>query len=285
MDDLSVVVAAWPDTKGLSECLDCICSQVERPMQVIVVSLSAPNIEVANRFPFVQWLIAPAGSLIPHLWSLGIGRAVGSIVAITTTYFQPAKDWVSRITEAHSRLDVAGIGGRIAPPSGGGAANWATYFLRYSNYLKFNREQTVSEIAGENASYKRQSLLAHSAVWRDGFWEPEFHALLRADGKALAYVPGIVVTQGGSVDLEVFCRQRFAHGRRFGQSRVRNSPFFARLARILTSPLIPAALLGKIIWRVFRSGRHIREFLFCLPVLIVFVLAWTLGETWGYLTA
>jgi hypothetical protein len=51
-----------------------------------------------------------------------------------------------------------------------------------------------------------------------------------------------------------------------------------RLARVLTSPLIPAALLGKILWRVVRSGRDFGEFLICLPVLIQFALAWTLGR-------
>jgi hypothetical protein len=67
--------------------------------------------------------------------------------------------------------------------------------------------------------------------------------------------------------------------------RVSGRHFLMRIARVLTSPLIPATLLGKILWRVVRSGRDFGQFVICLPVLVVFALAWTLGETWGYLSA
>jgi hypothetical protein len=40
---------------------------------VIVVSPSAPGTKITNRFPLARWLIAPAGSMIPQLWSLGMG--------------------------------------------------------------------------------------------------------------------------------------------------------------------------------------------------------------------
>jgi hypothetical protein len=283
--ELSVVVAAWPDSRGLIECLQSICSQSDDRTEVILVSLSHASSEITNRFPRVRWLTAPVGSMIPHLWSLGMDVAEGSIVAITTTHFEPAADWIARVGQAHARLEAAGIGGRIAPPRGGGAASWATYFLRYSNYLGCIHEQAVSEIAGDNASYKREALVAHRAAWHDGFWEPEFHRLLRADGKTLAFVPGIRVTQRASFSIGSFCRQRFAHGRRFGQARVRSTHLLMRLARVVTSPLIPVAVLGKILWRVGRSGCHFGALLRCLPVLILFVFAWTLGETWGYLTA
>jgi len=57
-----------------------------------------------------------------------------------------------------------------------------------------------------------------------------------------------------------------------------------RIARVVTSPLIPAVLLAKILGRVVVSRRYFGRLLFSLPLLFVFVVAWTLGEVFGYCT-
>jgi hypothetical protein len=71
-----------------------------------------------------------------------------------------------------------------------GSCELGYLFLALQQLSSFTREQTVFEIAGDNASYKRDAFLAYSTAWRDGFWEPEFHRLLRAEGKTLAFAPG-----------------------------------------------------------------------------------------------
>ena len=55
------------------------------------------------------------------------------------------------------------------------------------------------------------------------------------------------------------------------------------MARVLLAPLIPFVFLAKIAGRIARSRRDFAAFLYSLPVLTVFVIAWALGETWGYL--
>jgi len=142
----------------------------------------------------------------------------------------------------------------------------------------------VHEIAGENASYKRASLAAHRGAIADGFWEPDFHALLRAEGKTLSFVPAIRVTQGAPFGIRCFCMQRFRHGRHFGRMRLRGSSAPARIARVFTSPLIPAVLLAKIFGRVVVNRQYFGRLLLSFPLLFVFVVAWTLGEVFGYCT-
>ena len=279
------MIAAWPDAAGLSKCLGSIEAQRDEQMQVIVAPSINPPAELMTRFDWVQWLDPAGDALIPNLWSRGITVANGEIVAITIGHFVLASDWLEQIRQAHGRLDSAGIGGAIDPPRGGSAVDWATYFLRYSNYFKYEREQTVTDIAGDNASYKRKALAAHWESISEGFWEPEFHRLLLATGQSLTFVPGIRVTQRASFGIRRFCAQRLSHGRHFGRNRMRGKPLVFRLAGLVAAPLIPVMLLGKIVRRLTRRPSYLWPFLGSLPVLLLFIVFWALGEAWGYVTA
>jgi glycosyl transferase family 2 len=283
--DLSIVIAAWPDVRGLSSCLESILAQRDAAVEVLVASSQSFDPELVLRFAEVNWLQGGPERLIPQLWSLGIASARGGIVATTTAHCVPKHDWIARMREAHVRLDAAGIGGPIEAPRGGSAVEWATYFLRYSNYFNYHCEQNVHEIAADNASYKREGLEAHRDAMSGGFWEPDFHRLLFAEGKALAFVPEIRVRLATSFGFGWFCAQRLHHGRQFGAARVREAGAALRMIRIVSSPLIPAVLLAKVFARVLRSRRDLAPFFLSLPVLLAFILAWTAGEVWGYLSA
>ena len=281
---VSIVIAAWPDAAGLSKCLGSIESQRDDQMQVIAATTIDPPAELVRRFDWVQWLDPAGDALIPNLWSKGMAVANGEIVAITIGHFVPASDWLEQIKQAHRRLDSAGIGGAIDPPRGGSAVDWATYFLRYSNYFKYEREQTVTDIAGDNASYKREAISAHWESISEGFWEPEFHRLLLATGQSMTFVPVIRVTQRASFGIRRFCAQRLSHGRHFGRERMHGKSLVFRLAGLAAAPLIPVILLGKIVRRLTKKPSYLGAFLGSLPVLFLFIVFWALGEAWGYVT-
>lgn len=282
---LSVVIAVWPDSRGLSECLESLASGQDKSIEVLVVARESPASEILERFPWIHWVGGSPEMLVPHLWSAGINQSRGQIVALSTSRFVPASDWLEKIYEAHRRLASVGIGGAIDPCPKGNMQSWAIYFLRYSAYLNYTREQIVDDLAGENASYKRKSLSAHRASFANGFWEPEVHRLLRAEGDTLSFVPRIRVTEEVPLGVGCFCRQRFRHGRHFGRERVQKSSALVRFARILTSPLVPFVLLAKICGRVITSGRYFWQLVFCLPLLLVFTIAWAIGEFAGYCSA
>jgi hypothetical protein len=282
---VSIVIAAWPDAAGLSNCLGSLEAQRDEQTQIIAALTIDPPEELITRFGWVQWLNPASDALIPNLWSKGMAGASGEIVAITIAHFVPGPDWLEQIRQAHRRLDSAGIGGSIDPPRGGSAVDWATYFLRYSNYFKYEREQTVTDIPGDNASYKREAIAAHWESIREGFWEPEFHRLVLATGQSLTFVPGIRVTQRASFGIRRFCAQRLRHGRHFGRDRMRDKSWIFRLAGLVAAPLIPVMLLGKIVRRSIRKPSYLGPFLASLPVMLMFIVSWALGEAWGYVTA
>jgi hypothetical protein len=279
---LSVVIAAWPDLVGLTECLESLGPQRDATTEVIVVRLVGQPHEQVERFPWVCWSEAAPDRLIPHLWGQGMAGARGGVVAITTSHFRPAADWIAAIRRAHARLAAPAIGGPIEAPTGG-ALIWATYFLRYSPYLGYRREQTVAEVAGDNASYKRSVLDGSPKLRQDGFWELDVHRRLRAAGEDIVFVPDIRVTLGTSIGFKRFLRQRFRHGQQFGHARFATRSPILRLAAGLASPLIPIVFLSKIVWRVGRSGRDFGPFIRSLPALLCLLLAWSLGEASGYL--
>jgi len=157
--------------------------------------------------------------------------------------------------------------------------------LRYSKYFEYEHEQTVTDIAGDNASYKRETIAAHWETIGDGFWEPEFHRFVLASGRSLAFVPGIRVAQRASFGIRRFCAQRFSHGRHFGRDRMRGKPWIFWLASFVAAPLIPVMLLGKIGQRLTSKPSYLGPFLASLPVLLLFIVSWALGEAWGYITA
>jgi hypothetical protein len=280
---LSVVIAAWPTLVGLEDCLEALCGQSDSSTECIVVSTVSPPQQLMTRFPWVCWSQAASDSLIPHLWGSGMARSLGDIVAITTAHFTPAPDWIGAIRQAHARWQCWAVGGRIDPPHGATAVSWAIYFLRYSAYLAYRKEQIVPDVAGDNASYKRIALKSLPNLLRDGFWELELHRRLSTEGRGPVFIPGIRVTQRQSFGFWCFLLQRFRHGRQFGQSRAKNWGVIVRLAAGLASPLIPLLFLSKIVLRVLRGGEYFGPFLRAFPALLCFLLAWAAGEACGYL--
>lgn len=279
---LTIVIAAWPDLAGLEPCLQAVAPQRDATTEVIVVARVAFPRTIADRFPWVCWRSAPSWSLTPHLWAEGMRQARGEVIALTTSQFLPATDWAQRIGQAYSTGLWSAVGGRIDPPRRQGATAWATYFLRYSAYLNYDRPQPVPDLAGDNAAYRREALDRHPAWQKNGFWEQDLHQALRAEGEELRFDPAIRVVQQGSLGFWCFIGQRWRHGQQFGQTRMCGRSLAFRAAGLLAAPLVPAVLLARIVGRVARSRRDFGPFLLALPLLLCFVLAWATGEACGY---
>jgi hypothetical protein len=276
----TVVVAVWEEPAALEEALAALEPQQGARDEVLVVGNFCPP-AFLKKFPRMRWLEEPPGTLVPHLWARGISTASGDWVALTTAHFVPEANWLERFRECSGGDGVAGIGGFISPPLGLGLEAWATWFLRYSATLHFRRSQSVDELAADNAAYRRHDLCTHAAVMHDGFWEPDFHRLVLAEGKELIFDPQVRVAQRASFGIRRFCRQRRHHGRQFGEARMRGKSRFLRLASPLALPIIPLLYLAKVGRRVLAHGRHLGPFLASLPVLALFVTAWALGEVEG----
>jgi hypothetical protein len=272
---LSIVVAVKDGTSNLPALLGALKERDGNTEVILCCAGPATcNEDVAQLF-------FPAETLVPALWSEGILRARGSRVALTTAQFVPACDWLERLQAADLRRWV-GVGGAIDNDPAASARNWAIFFLRYSAFAPPLPAGETDEIAADNAVYDRAAILEHADLLREGFWEPSFHRRFRNAGKKLALDPDLVVVHHGTVSAQNFARQRYLHGRAYGIERAERAGFTRNLLLLLSSPLVPALLLGRIFIRIARRPRYRGRLLVAMPWLVRFTFAWAIGEARGY---
>jgi hypothetical protein len=185
-----------------------------------------------------------------------------------------------------SALDegATGAGGPLTLARESGPLDWAVFFLRYSMFTpdQMSGGPISSEIAGDNAAYRRDALDRHAAALQDGFWEIDFHRLVRAEGGWLAAAPAARVEFGRSFPLRTILRQRFAHGAHFGAARVRGATR-RRWQIVLAAPLVPFVLAARAGMRVRRRAADRLRFVAALPWFLLLATSWALGEAAGAL--
>lgn len=215
-------------------------------------------------------------ALVPDLWKRGIDVTTGEWVAVTTAQCVPDGDWVESLL-ASIDPEVDAVGGPIEPGSTG-PVETAVLLLRYSPYLlPFDRHSAV-EVPGDNAVYRRSAIENVKERWLQGFWENEVNAAMIAAGDTLVMDPRPVVRHSFSGGIAAFCRQRFRHGKEFGARRSSQGRW-----RAVFAPAVPGIFLVRILRRIRARGDLRARFLPALPALLLFLLAWTAGETIGLL--
>ena len=283
--EISVIVAAQNADATIEESLSSLEEQNDRGVAEIIVVDNSQNGTaelVGNRFPSARVIKVAEPKLIPQLWAIGAQAARGRIIAFTTAHFVLDKRWIAE-TLHHHQSNYAAVGGTIENTESASPAQWAVYFCRYYRYMLPFTQHLVRQVPGDNASYKRWVLEEYPDLIEDGFWETNVNNQLFDDGHALLLTPTIRVDQLGSCGAWAFCKQRLIHGRRFGRERRASASDIRRLLYVVSSPLIPLIILGKIFKEVFKKKRHRAALFISLPSLILFVLSWSAGESLGYL--
>ena len=276
---LSVVIGSAGPGMALEACLSGLEPQRDG-VEVLVCEGQKSPTELRTRFPWACFVERPGG-LVPELWSEGIARATGEIVALTIAPMLAAPNWIETIREHHRRFDV--VAGAIEPGLGLRLVDWAEYLCRYAkDMLPFEGHRCL-DLPGDNASYKRPLLERMRELYEDGFWEPVVHRRLADEGVALWHTPEIVVRQGRSAGARLFWRQRLAHGRHYGRERGAEFGRGRNLAGVLASPLVPLLLSLRVLRQVARKRRHGARAFLALPLILAFNVAWAIGEARGHL--
>lgn len=227
---------------------------------------------------------APATSLTPELWGLGLNASTRELLAFTINQCVVSRGWARAVMEGFAHGD-AGVGGTLELADETSLTGRAIYFLRYSAFLGTHEtaRREVRDIAGDNAAYRREVLSRHGP-YAHGFWEIEAHHWLRAEGGTLALVPGMVALFGGAPGLVPFMRQRFAHGRHFGSWRVQAGGR-AAWKIVVAAPLVPLVLLLRTALRVARHPGSLAKLGACVFPFLLLAAAWAAGEAVGGLRA
>jgi len=285
--DLSIIIACTNASSSIVECLqrlESACSGVRAEMIVVDASTDSTAAKAsAVRHPGVRVIRLPPGTLAPVLWAEGFHHATGRIVAFTTGHCLVASEWARSLMDAIER-GAAGAGGPLVLASTARLLDTAVYYLRYSAFMPntLGHGRIESELAGDNAAYAREWLDQHADSLRDGFWEVDFHRLVRAHGGWLAAVPQAVAYFGRSFPAATIMRQRFAHGAHFGGGRVRGGSRTA-LQIVLAAPFVPALLAARVASRLRSAPGGPLRFAVALPWFLVLAACWAAGEAWGAL--
>ena len=283
---LSIVVAVQGCADGLDTLLEVVLEQMLPDVELLVCAgrdWDRASVACASHAG-VQLLRAKRQALTPHLWRDGILAARAPRVAITIAQHVPALDWVERLLAADLE-NYCGVGGALDIERSASGGSWAAYLLRYAAYAPGGACREVADVPGDNAVYDRAALLAHREAFADGFWEPEIHARLLAEGGRILFDPALVVKQRAELEACEFASQRLAHGARFGFDRSVRLSRSLRVVYAVAAPAAPLILGFKVCLRTWRRPELRRYLPRALPLLTVFLLAWGLGETRGALSA
>ncbi|NNM20030.1 MAG: hypothetical protein HKO55_01985 [Gammaproteobacteria bacterium] len=284
--DLSVIIAVQYAEENLAEILRKLEPGGYQQVEFLFCSAGASPAMAAmiGRYQNARIVDGQAGSLIPHLWRDGILAAQADKVALGTAHCIPSERWVQQLLAA-DMTSFPGIGGVIGNDSASTARDWAVYLLRYISFAPPRQRSEVAEIAADNALYRRADIMAQADLLEKGFWEPSFHARFRDAGHKLLLDPDLQVVHRNRYSTRQFFGQRLFHGREFGMERAGSLSSSKRLLLIALSPFLPLLFLSKIVLAVLGKGSFRLRLLVALPWLLLFLLAWGIGEARGYISA
>jgi hypothetical protein len=229
----------------------------------------------------VRLLEAPPGTSIPRLRALAFRAACAAVVGVIEDHVIVPPDWARRMLAAH-REGAMAVGGAVENAATGRFVDVAAFLCEYSHCLAPPPAGPASWLTGNNVTYRRALLERFSSVLEGEGWENVLHDALRAGGVTLESRPDIVVGHKKHFTVTEYAAQRFLYSRAFAGARVAGAGHGRRVVYGLAAFLLPPVLLWRIARNVYRSGRYRGAFLRALPLLGIWVCAWTAGEVVGY---
>lgn len=284
---LSVVVPSvngWQDLEGCLRALEQECATV--PLEVVVPERCGASVQgrCAERFPWAIVLPVSADTTIPQMRSLAFDRATAPTVAVIEDHVLVPPGWAQEMVSARSD-GVRVVGGTLVNAATERTVDWAAFLCEYSHVLTQLTPGPADWLVGNNTSYERTLLDEFRGTVRTGRWENVLHDAMKQRGVVLWCAPDIVVLHKKHYTVGEYTSQRFLYARAFAADRMdgyQGIPGVVR--RVLygaAAGALPPVLYARIVSRVWKSGLHRRELLRSLPLLMLFVVAWGVGEMAG----
>jgi hypothetical protein len=282
LKSFSIIVGSVESNRSLGRCLDSLeasCDGLDAEIVVVNAGRDRLITECVAQHPGVRLIEMPADSLTPVLWAEGIASTNGDVFALLTAHTVVSRMWARSLFDT-LREGAAGAGGPLRLGGDASITDTAIFFLRYSAFLEGRPNTAVTEIAGDNAAYVRNSVPRDSWSREGGFWETDVNRALLRNGGTLQWRDDAVVEFAQSFGFASICRHRFAHGRLFGRARVGDRRE-SRARLVMAAPLVPVVLVGRISRRVRATSRERARFLTAVPLLVTIAACWAAGEAVG----
>jgi GT2 family glycosyltransferase len=284
---LSVIVASYESGRTIEACLESLRNQrTDWPFEVIAVDSGTDGAArlIEKRFPEVKLCRSSERKFCgaARNWAMGIAR--GEIVAFLDADCVARPDWVETLCAAHETV-VPVIGGAIANGNPESLVGWAAYFCEFSRWMPGTPPQWLDDIAGANISYKRE-LFDRYGPFIEGTYcsDTEYHWRLGRDGIRLRFEPSSVVAHRNIERLRQFLGHEFDHGRSFGRVHrsAKGFSFWTRSVKMAGVPLGILRMLAAITANIMKNRTYLPQFVAALPLLMLGVVFWSVGQGVGY---
>lgn len=273
---LSVVIASVNGRQCILECLERLEAQTVRDqIEILVLDRRTDGTAeaVAQRFPGVKLRAGLVGRSIPDLRWQGMRAAQGEWIAVLEDHCMVPPHWAAKIVES---TGYGVVGGPVENGSRERLLDWAFFLAEYGPCMPPLPEGETGGVPGNNAAYRRETLPLEEDRWAYN-WESFLQNHLREKGVRFFLSPALQIYHKKSFRLGEMLHQRFLYSRSFAAMRG-SSP-----GRAVLSLALPPLLLVRIARCVLAKRRNLREFLLGLPVILLFVISWALGEMAGHL--
>ena len=273
---VTVVVPVRNAETTIDSTVSALLRQVRGVEAEILITVSDADRTAARVLNFVdpqlRVMVMPGRRSVPQLRRDAVLACDTDLVVITEDHCLFPDDWLSKFIES----------ARHQPLVGGGVANgrrsltgWAQYFTRYAQFIPPIREGVARHLSGNNACYRRELFVQNRGLLAEGFWEAEFNAAVSEQHQPLYMLAENDVIQHQDRGIFEYVPLRFRHGRCYGARRADKS--------LLRIPLIPAILFLRVVRAVFAKRQHRIQFAMASPLIVLYFLAWAIGEGVGYL--
>ncbi|NNG15084.1 MAG: hypothetical protein HKM89_01300 [Gemmatimonadales bacterium] len=298
---LSVVVTIVDGGETLERCLKALDRQDEPPRLEILVPFDesiATVSSLAQHFPTIAFLsmgavptdrptqsAAGQHELFDRRRAAGLAAATGELIAILEDRGVPRAGWARQVVDVHARLPPGVIGGAIENGRDR-LLHWAVYLCDFGRYQLPFEEGSRDYVSDVNICYKRRALESTRELWATRYHETTVHWALQRAGEVLYLHPAMVVDQmRGSLRLQDLLRERVGWGRLFAYTRAREMTWARRMMFALLVPFLPAILLLRVVRGQVAKRRALAPLARAWPIMLLLLIAWSLGESVGYLTA
>lgn len=281
---LSIVVASIYSPIFLKKCLDSILANDCENVEIIVAhnSVDAPINNLIAEYADVCFIEFDKKNTLPVLWAAGIARSSGEIVVVTDSSCVVAENWVSEILTAH-QSDSPVIGGAVEMSESKNLVDWAAYFCEYGQFMQPLEAGAVEVLPGNNISFKGDVLENHKQFVENEFWKTYLCQQLQAEGIELISEPSMLIYYNKSFNFLPFLVRRFHHGRCFAGMRIERETVLKCALYAVGTIFLPFVFFIRTLTPVLQKRRFRREFILSLPISVLAILFWSIGETCGYL--
>lgn len=277
---LSVIVASAASAEQRGRFFEAISRQTFAEEEIEWVIVDSCGTEDTSR----MWktLSLPLGTPLPEMWGAGIAVASGAWIAIMETTCPPLDNWTTNVMAAIRRGENDIFGGAVDLSLGQNATGRAAYFCEYAQFMSPLPCGTATELPGNNVCFRRELLDLAPRFTRGAFWKSYWCGELKSQGIPLLREPTMIVRFEKSYRFWEFMRRRFHHGRCYGGMRFAPGDR-RRIIYAAAMPLLLALFCLRVAHVVFPKPRLFVSFATALPVTLLSLIAWVVGEGMGYL--